>query len=514
MFGISYADGAVTGIADINGASWVTIVPKPTLELFAQWAPKTYTVTVDLRDGAPGTLSAGTTGDKDFVAKTITSGTMTHVVYTATETYGQGVASAIGLVVNKGYRLAGWDWTAVKDDGTTVSGSVTVDDGDANFGLSKLIVAGTVTAYAVFEQLSFVSYLPGDHGNWTATTTTGDTGAFFDDIRIGSSVPTFATGNDGLLVDVPGLGKQPGADDDSNWLFNGWRGSDGKVYPDYVIPTEVLVTAGGVTFTALWVGKDQTLTLNPNGGAFTNGMSGTITQIAKTDVVLPGTTDIELIGWILDGWSLSAGGSILYAPGATIKMPTAPTTLFAHWKQDYVEVSYEVKTDGTNYFGHITGPAGAGNGIVWVEQTVSDPRGAYVPSFADSAYDKLVNIKGTQSLSAVTGDALDPANLSNMLYAGPFTLTANAFDGYRFVRWVDENGNEVSTNASLLVGRDLASGRYEAHTYYAVFAELESVTIDYTVSNSNVVWVDFATEAVPPFPAIPRPMSPMSPLAT
>ena len=78
-----------------------------------------------------------------------------------------------------------------------------------------------------------------------------------------------------------------------------------------------------------------------------------------------------------------------------------------------------------------------------------------------------------------------------MLYAGPFTLTANAFDGYRFVRWVDENGNEVSTNASLLVGRDLVSGRYEAHTYYAVFAELESVTIDYTVSNSNVVWVDF-----------------------
>lgn len=70
-------------------------------------------------------------------------------------------------------------------------------------------MAGTVTAYAVFEQLSFVSYLPGDHGNWTATTTTGDTGAFFDDIRIGSSVPTFATGNDGLLVDVPGLGKQP-----------------------------------------------------------------------------------------------------------------------------------------------------------------------------------------------------------------------------------------------------------------------------------------------------------------
>lgn len=104
----------------------------------------------------------------------------------------------------------------------------------------------------------------------------------------------------------------------------------------------------------------------------------------------------------------------------------------------------------------------------------------------------------------MSGDVLDPSDLSKMLHAGPYTITANALTGYRFVRWIDENGNEVSTNPALVIARDAITGRYEAHTYRAVFAELEDVTINYVVSDSATVWIDFASDSVAPVSGTPK----------
>lgn len=109
----------------------------------------------------------------------------------------------------------------------------------------------------------------------------GDAGTFYEDLTIGTAVPGFASADgtaDTLLVNIDGLGLQPKgvSADGIDWLFNGWRGSDGKVYTDYVIPADVLTIAGGLTFTALWIEGEQTLTLSANGGAFATGVDNVI----------------------------------------------------------------------------------------------------------------------------------------------------------------------------------------------------------------------------------------------
>ena len=326
--------------------------------------------------------------------------------------------------------------------------------------LAELLPEGTTYASAVWERLVGVTYLPGEHGNWTEDTE----GAKFANLIIGESVPEFAGPLDSTETD---LGTLPQAQGSQQWLFVGWLGSDGNTYSAWDAPASLTLPTSGMTFTALWTAYYQTLTFSANGGTLTGDSS----------VTLPATSRLSRAGYEFAGWArTSDAASALYDTSvATIAMPTEATTLYAVWKQTVVELSFAVQkesitgVEGSWAYGRIDGPSGAA-GLFWTTETVHDPRSAYVLSFSDIS----VNAVGKQYVSAVMGEVYD-SDMTTVRNNLPYEITATAFTGYEFVKWIDEDGNTVSTNATLKLAASDVDSLFHAHSYYAVFAELPAI---------------------------------------
>ena len=101
----------------------------------------------------------------------------------------------------------------------------------------------------------------------------------------------------------------------------------------------------------------------------------------------------------------------------------------------------------------------------------------------------------TMVLSSVNGQVRDPENLGFTMNAGPYTITATAFTGFRFKHWADSEGNIITTNASLRLEAD-SMNRFNAGDYVAVFEELPAVEITYVVENINGAYLSNPGETV------------------
>lgn len=99
-----------------------------------------------------------------------------------------------------------------------------------------------------------------------------------------------------------------------------------------------MTITGPFSFTAHWK-RSATVDLQLEGGLWTSETPVTSYTVTKNTspledvehITLPGLADVTRDGWRFDGWALTPGGTVLYAPGATITAPDVNMTLHARW---------------------------------------------------------------------------------------------------------------------------------------------------------------------------------------
>lgn len=114
-----------------------------------------------------------------------------------------------------------------------------------------------------------------------------------------------------------------------------------------------MTITGPFSFTAHWK-RSATVDLQLEGGLWTSETPVTSYTVTKNTspledvehITLPGLADVTRDGWRFDGWALTPGGTVLYAPGATITAPDVNMTLHARWTARLYTVAYETG-DGT-----------------------------------------------------------------------------------------------------------------------------------------------------------------------
>ena len=186
-----------------------------------------------------------------------------------------------------GYTFAGW----AKADGSTVSGTYT-------FGTQNetLTAHWTVNDFTLTLVSNGGAFADGTTANKTVTQPFGST----------YTLPTDLT-RDG-------------------YMFAGWKNAYGcTVDSDYTFGTE------NETLTAKWTAEILTLTLDPNGGAFSDGSTGvrTVTQAPGSTYMAP--TDLTRDGYWFVGWEKE---NTVVFKGTPYTFEDSDETLTAHWIED------------------------------------------------------------------------------------------------------------------------------------------------------------------------------------
>ena len=218
---------------------------------------------------------------------------------------------------------------------------------------------------------------------------------------------------------------------------------------------------------------------------------------------LPGKDEVTRDGYVLDGWALSAEGEVAYGEGQTIQIPTADLDLYAHWAQDSVKVSYQVRLEGGSVVGKLTGPEGTG--LAWTDGAAADPRGTYDSAFASSS---IVHTGATQYVTSRYGVVLVfdevTGTYTQTSQAQPYAITAVALPGYQFLYWEDSDGHRYYGNGGTLQAQPNPTDRlFHSVTYTAVFGELDPVTITYQVEDKQTGWLTKYTEVLGPLTGKP-----------
>ena len=355
------------------------------------WGETLYTV---------GAVGAGKYGDVTMTAqwKGVTyliafdgNGSTGGMMYNQSVEYGSEAALTANAYVRNGYRFLGWSlsdaaMTAEYTDGGTVS----------NLGSAQ---GETVTLYAVWEAIGYtVTYEPMG-GTITAEGTTGytvtellqlaevtRTGYTFKGWTPASSVGAWqalvlysGTLNAGFFGNVTLVaqweknvyairydaagGTMSGnyttqysvdtvitlpAVTRTGFAFDGWQ-ADAAWNNELITGTTVPVgRTGDVVLRAVWAQRSYTIHFNASGG------SGTMDdQVMQFDVEQPLTLNaFTRPGYTFDGWAVEAGGTSVYANGASVLnlglVDNDTVQLYAVWKAITFTIRYDFTDAGGN----------------------------------------------------------------------------------------------------------------------------------------------------------------------
>lgn len=399
-----YKDGAIASgyykllWSNQSSSGKTTPVNGDTITFYAQWTPKTYTVTYNANGGSGSMSSSTATYNSGFRTRQ-NAFTRSGYTFNGWNEKADGTGTAWTLSSNGVYE-AGKDWTWTYDKNITLyaqwkASSVTntiahwrwVGSGGNNSAGTQYNDGNNTTftgnvGTAVTIPSSHVKSFTGYHNTGVAGGTWG--GSTWTSKNIGS---TFTQPSSGVYIEYyyepntytityAGNGNTGGstantsATYDQNvtlatngftktgYTFNGWKHSNGTVYSSgqtLTKPNFTSTNGGSITLTAQWSANTYTIAYNANGG------SGTMANTAATydqNVTLR-TNAFTRDGYTFQGWNTAANGSgTSYSNGASVKNLTSTNggtaNLYAQWKiNTYVQkvyVRYEMADTYDTYF--------------------------------------------------------------------------------------------------------------------------------------------------------------------
>ena len=241
--------------------------------LYPFWTANTYTITFNANGGTGSMSNLPMTYD---VAKNLTANGFT----------------------NSGNTFAGW--------ATSAGGSVVYQDGDSVKNLTSTQGA-TVTLYAKWTAIPIytITYKPGANGTGSQQTATKT-----KDLAL--------TLKDAIFTRT-------------GYTQTGWATSDGGSKA-YNLSGSYTANAAATLY-PFWTANTYTITFNANGG------TGSMSNLSMTYDVAKNLTANGFMkgGSDFAGWATSAGGSVVYQDGASVKNLTstqgATVTLYAKWEE-------------------------------------------------------------------------------------------------------------------------------------------------------------------------------------
>ena len=139
----------------------------------------------------------------------------------------------------------------------------------------------------------------------------------------GTDGPSSLDGDFGTTVTIPSTPPSY-----TGYVFSSWNTNCDGSGVDYAPGDELLIGAADVALCAVWIGTDNSLIYNPNGGS-----GGPGTSLVKTGAtVTVSSTEPSRAGYSFSSWNTEAEGTgTAYAIGATFEMPSAEKELYAIW---------------------------------------------------------------------------------------------------------------------------------------------------------------------------------------
>lgn len=219
----------------------------------------------------------------------------------------------------KGYTFKGW--------ATSAGGGVTYSNGASVKNLTSAN-NGTVNLYAVWEPKTYKLYLDANGGKVSGGSTNFveslryDTGDYYaiewlNPTRAGYTFDGWYT-SDGTKV----------------YGANGYCVNDGKYWKD-----NKYIYEGDCNVSAKWTPNTYTVRFNGNGADQTGTKTQTFTY-DKSGTLTPNS--FTKAGYTFNGWATSAGGSVVYSNGASVKNLTSNGTvdLYAVWELSPYTIKY------------------------------------------------------------------------------------------------------------------------------------------------------------------------------
>jgi uncharacterized repeat protein (TIGR02543 family) len=160
------------------------------------------------------------------------------------------------------------------------------------------------------------------------------------------------------------------------------------------------ITAGGASFTptsdatlyAQWTLKIFTATYNGNGGV-ADTATASVTAGSTTSLILPSASRTN---YVFDGWySAAVGGYLIGLAGANF-LPTASTTIFAHWIQASLVglgVATKIAEVTVNNTSGNTFTAGSGGSTATVNYTANSlPNGSVITAYVQGSSERAASL--------------------------------------------------------------------------------------------------------------------------
>lgn len=248
------------------------LMPTQNLVFTAVWDARPYTLSYSANGGSSASSGSCTAPSDDV------------------RIVGSVLPISTGCPSRDGYSFSGWN--------TAANGS-----GDSYSPAQLLTMpASNVTLYAQWSVLNF---------------------AVTFNVSGGSDGPADLDGDYGTTVTIPSTPPTK-----TGFVFGSWNTACDGSGIDYAPGDELLIGASDLALCAVWIGTDNSLIYNPNGG---NGGPGT--SVVKTGVtVTVSSTEPVRAGYSFSSWNTKADGTGTgYAAGATFVMPSLEKELFAIW---------------------------------------------------------------------------------------------------------------------------------------------------------------------------------------
>ena len=429
--------------------------------------------------------------------------------------YGDDVAAGATIVLYDGYKVAGWftdkDCTQALDPAWLSNGGKTIRPQKPESGWAD----ATYYARLVEDPMNTISYAVGSGSGTGSVSRTAET--LRSSAEPAGAVATAADG----------------------YVFAGWYSDAGCSRPvprSWVTGTTLRpqrnaeVLYDEITYYAKFEAQDTTHTVT---WVIDGEKADTTTVTVGKNASYEG--NLKKTYYTFDGWYLDADYKTRVTPES--EQITGNVTYYGRFLQKPVSVRVtHVKQDtlgGSTYTRADENTADTG----WlVDDTVGSfvERQGWIKSYSGYTLDQskasnaaALNIKWTDTEESAAGtveatleyDLLPNITIRYETQTGgtvsaaqeelnpeigtPTGTTATADPGYRFAGWYSNEGRGQNVPDGWVSGNKLtpqksAAGRYEAATYYAKFVPLQSITITYRSTDTNLGTVSPATDTLNP----------------
>jgi uncharacterized repeat protein (TIGR02543 family) len=463
---------AGTGTTFTAGASYST---NANLNLYAKWAPIPRTVTYSLNSGSGTTptqltnkyigetftvssaaafsragfaFTGWSDGTNSYSAGATYTVASTDVTLTAQWT---GLSYSITYAANGGsgslptqINLSNGETFTVQTNSLTKTGYsfVAWNDGTANYAAGATYTMSTANVSLIAQ--------------WTAT---GYEITYDGNGSDGGSTPAtgrYVTGGAPYSVALNTFTK-------TGYDFTGWKTS-GAV--DYA-PGAGYATTANLALIAQWAAKTIAISYNVNGGSGSAPVSANWTYNASTPATLDAGTGLTKTGYAFGGWAASASATT----GAFTGTPSSSLTYFAVWTPVTYTVTYAAGTNGTGTVPTESGKTlgatfalAAGTGLnrpaesgvtfslaYWNDGTSNYAAGA---TYRMPANNVTLTAQWVAIYNVTYNANGGTTSISNEQKSDGAALTIGAAatrEGYTFVKWIAQSGDQFDPAASTTV---------------------------------------------------------------